>query len=292
MSKRHWETNFTSTFHSKSYPSISPTRPELSAAGKTVLVSGGGRGIGIGIVEAFATAGAAHIIIMGRSAATVDEVAERTRAAYPSTKFSTVSGDVSNEEDVASAFAGAGSAVDVVIANAGYLPTPGPIGDGGGPLVDDWWRAWEVNVRGVFLLARGFLATAQPGGGSVFVNVSALAAHNNPPLRGFSAYLASKIGAARLVETMQLESPGFRFYNVHPGTVESDMLTKTGLLTPDITTDERKRCPPPLPLRCVACATLVRLPWSEADLTPSVISCPRWEFYKLGGEPRGRVLEG
>lgn len=286
MSKRHWETNFTTTFHSKSYPSISPTRPELSAAGKTVLVSGGGRGIGIGIVEAFAAAGAAHIIIMGRSAATLDEVAERTRVAYPSTKFSTVPGDVSNEEDVARAFAGAG-AVDVVVANAGYLPTPGPIGEGGGPRADDWWRAWEVNVKGVFLLARGFLASARPGG--VFVNVSALAAHNNPPLRGFSAYLASKIGAARLVETMQLESPGFRFYNVHPGTVESDMLTKTGLLTPDITTDERERCPIFFPHAwCVQhwCGSL------SPRLTSSVLSCTGWEFYKLGGEPRGRVLEG
>lgn len=241
MSRRHWETNFTTTFHSKSYPSISPTRPELSAAGKRVLVSGGGRGIGIGIVEAFAEAGAAHVIIMGRNTATLDEVAERTRAEYPETEFSTVPGDVSREEDVTRAFAGAGT-VDVVVANAGYLPTPGPIGEGGGPAVDDWWRAWEVNVRGVFLLARSFLASAKPGG--VFVNVSALAAHNNPPLRGFSGYLASKIGAARLVETMQLESPRFRFYNVHPGTVESDMLTKTGLLTPDITTDERERCPP------------------------------------------------
>ncbi|KAG6355516.1 hypothetical protein INS49_003478 [Diaporthe citri] len=242
MSKPIWETNFTSTYHQKSYPSISPSRPELSAAGKTVFVSGGARGLGIGIVEAFATAGAAHIIILGRSTATLQEVAERTGAAYPSTKISTVSGDVSREEDVARAFAGAGGPVDVVVANAGYLPAVGPIaasagGEGrAGDFTEDWWRAWEVNVKGLFLLARQFLASARPGG--VFVNISAGAAHINPTLQGFSGYSGSKIGAARVVETLQLENPGLRFYNVHPGVVESDMLTKSGLGALGVPVDE------------------------------------------------------
>lgn len=243
MSQPLWETNFTSTYHQKTYPSISPTRPELSAAGKTIFVSGGGRGLGIGIVEAFAAAGAAHIIILGRSTATLDEVAGRTRASYPATKISTVSGDVSREEDVARAFAstaGAGG-VDVVVANAGYLPTVEPIragGQGADDFTGDWWKAWEVNVKGVFLLARQFLASAPPGG--VFVNISAAAAHLNPGLPEFSGYAGSKLGAARVVETLQGENPSFRFYNVHPGVVESDMLTKSKLMERKVPTDERK----------------------------------------------------
>lgn len=245
MSKHFWETDFTSTYHQKSYPSISPTRPEISAAGKTVLVSGGGRGLGIGIVEAFAAAGAAHIIILGRNTTTLDEVAERLRAAHPSTKISTVSGDVSVEKDVARAFAPAASTggVDVVVANAGYLPAVEPIaaasGEGDTDFTEDWWKSWEVNVKGLFLLARQFLASAR-GPGAVFVNISAGAAHINPTLTHFSAYSGSKIGAARVVETLQLENPDFRFYNVHPGIVASDMLTKSGLeaLNPPI--DERE----------------------------------------------------
>lgn len=242
-SEAFWGTNFTSTYHQKSYSSISPTRAELSAGGKTVFVSGGGRGLGIGIVEAFATAGAAHIIILGRNTATLDEVAERTRAAHPSTKVTTVSGDVSREEDVTPIFAQAASAggVDIVVANAGYLPTVKPVADGeGSAFTEDWWKAWEVNVKGLFLLARGFLAAARPGG--VFVNISAGAAHINPAMPGFSGYAGSKIGAARLVETLQLESPSFRFYNVHPGVVESEMLHKSGLVASNlaIPCDERE----------------------------------------------------
>lgn len=248
MSKRHWETDFTSTYHQKSYPSISPTRPEVSAAGKTVLISGGGRGLGVGIVEAFAAAGAAHIIVLGRSAATLNEVAERLRIAHKSTQFTTISGDVSVEADVARAFVPATDTggVDIVIANAGYLPAPSPIsastgGAGDSEYTKDWWKAWEVNVKGVFLLGRQFLACAR-GPGAVFVNISAMAAHNNPPMARFSAYSGSKIGAARVVETMQLEHPDFRFYNVHPGVVASDMLTKSGLekSAQEIPYDERE----------------------------------------------------
>lgn len=248
MSEPLWETNFTSTYHQKTYPSISPTRPELSAAGKTIFVSGGGRGLGIGIVEAFAAAGAAHIIILGRSTANLEEVAERTGAAYPSTKISTVSGDVSREEDVTRAFAETAGkqGIDVVVANAGYLPTVEPVAPAGagpaagGGVTEDWWTAWEVNVKGLFLLARQFLASARPGG--VFVNISAAGAHLNPALPGFSGYAGSKIGAARLVETLQLENPSLRFYNVHPGVVESDMLVKSKLMELNIPTDERECC--------------------------------------------------
>ncbi|POS68671.1 aflatoxin biosynthesis ketoreductase nor-1 [Diaporthe helianthi] len=68
-----------------------------------VLISGGGRGMGINIVESFAVAGAAHIIILDRSTATLSDVAERLRPAHPSTKVTTLSGDVAVETDVARA---------------------------------------------------------------------------------------------------------------------------------------------------------------------------------------------
>ncbi|KAL1864018.1 hypothetical protein Daus18300_007983 [Diaporthe australafricana] len=250
MTTRLWETDFTKTYHTKSYPSISPTRPELSAAGKTIFISGGARGLGVGIVEAFATAGAAHIIILGRTIAALQDVAKSTLAAHPATKISIVSGDVSREEDVSRAFAEAKKVspegVDVVVANAGYLPTPRPVAaagqEGSEPDTGDWWKAWEINVKGLYLLAREFIASSageeKKQGAPVFVNISAAAGHINPTLAGFSGYSGSKIGAARVVETLQLENTGLRFYNVHPGIVASDMLDKSGLSVLGVPMDE------------------------------------------------------
>ncbi|KAF2144341.1 uncharacterized protein K452DRAFT_285577 [Aplosporella prunicola CBS 121167] len=245
-----WETDYTETFHHHSYPAISPTRPELSAAGKTVFISGGGRGLGTGIVDAFAQAGAKILIILGRNAATLQAVAERTEAAHPAIKVHTIAGDVSREADLARAFAEvkkiAPSGIDVFVANAGVLPTITPIR----PAVDansedtksddayitEWWRGWEVNVKGVFLQARHFLATAAPN--AVFLNISAGAGHINPVFPGFSAYASSKLGAARVVETLQAENPGFRFNNIQPGVVETEMLEASDILTYGLPVDD------------------------------------------------------
>lgn len=238
MSERIWETDFTSTFHHSTYPSIAPTRPELSAAGKTVFITGGGRGIGTGMVKAFAEAGAANIIVAGRSPQSLQAVAASTAAVYPSTRVTIVTGDVSVDEDVARMFAEvknvAPGGVDVVIANAAYLPEVMPIPPASGEDKDkdkaataDWWQAFEVNTKGVYLLARHFLASASAS--AVFVNVSTVGSHITPALAGFSPYAGSKLGAVRVVETLQIENQesGLRFYSVHPGTIKSDMLEKS-----------------------------------------------------------------
>ena len=56
----------TTTFHSKTYPTLSPTRPELSAKGKNVIITGGGTGIGAETARYYAQAGASRIAILGR----------------------------------------------------------------------------------------------------------------------------------------------------------------------------------------------------------------------------------
>lgn len=232
-----WETEYTEPFHHATYPAISPTRPELSASGKVVVISGGGRGLGIKMVESFAQAGASQVFIVGRNASALEAVAADTKAAYPATEVHTVAGDVSSEQDMVHLFSEvkrlAPGGIDVLFANAGYLPTVTPIAaatadtKADSAVTADWWSAFEINAKGTYLLARHFLAAARSE--AVFVNVTAAGAHLNPSLLGFSAYSASKLGTARMVETLQAENKELRFYNVHPGCVKTDMMTKSGL---------------------------------------------------------------
>jgi NADPH:quinone reductase-like Zn-dependent oxidoreductase len=59
--KESISTNFTSTIHSKPYPAISPIKPALNQSGKTVLITGGGTGIGRAIAHNFVLASAATV---------------------------------------------------------------------------------------------------------------------------------------------------------------------------------------------------------------------------------------
>ncbi|KAG9255773.1 uncharacterized protein F5Z01DRAFT_699576 [Emericellopsis atlantica] len=62
-------------YHRETYPAISPTLPQLSQSGKTVIVSRGSSGIGFAIARSFVTAGAARVIILGRRREVVESAA-------------------------------------------------------------------------------------------------------------------------------------------------------------------------------------------------------------------------
>ena len=65
------------TYNHGPTPATDPTRPELSLSGKVILITGGGAGIGVSMVEAFATAGAKDIVITGRRLDKLEETAKK-----------------------------------------------------------------------------------------------------------------------------------------------------------------------------------------------------------------------
>lgn len=217
---------FTKTYHHEVYPAIDPTRPELSAAGKIVLISGGSQGIGAAIAKNFAKAGASDVIITGRKQETLSSVKRSIESlAETKTRVHTFVADATDEARTKEVFAEVLESIgriNVFIANAGYLHTPGPFADAA---VDDLWRGFEVNVKGLIIGAQAFLKSATPD--AVLINVSSGAAHLHyfGPMSG---YASSKAAGARVLDSIGVENPGVRVYSLQPGFIATEMATKAG----------------------------------------------------------------
>jgi len=215
------------TYHTKPYPAIDITRPELSAAGKVILITGGGSGLGLAFTEHFAKAGSTKIAITGRRANILNQAKSDIESKYPGTQVLTLAGDVSDTKAVHDAFTTTKSTlgpIDVLINNAGYLPHYVPIGSTAKGGLDEWWKGYEVNVKGTYNVLSAFLATAAPQNATV-INLST--AGVNAIFSTQSAYGSSKMAATRLFEYFQAEHPEFRVVNVAPGVVRTEMHERT-----------------------------------------------------------------
>ena len=138
-----WEWKpYTKTIHRSGYAAIDPTNPANTAAGKVVLVTGGGAGIGKSIAEAFVKAGAKAVVLLGRRGDVLKEAQKQLSAGEVSTKILTFGADVADESALKSAFESAAKEVgpiDIVVANAAYLAKPDAAATAD---LADWWKGY------------------------------------------------------------------------------------------------------------------------------------------------------
>ena len=184
------------------------------------VVTGAGRGIGRVIAERLS--GSHRVVAIGRTGTDLDSLAARTGA-------TTIPLDVSDRAAVEGAWLrieAEHGIPQLLINNAG---TAGPSGQTVDVDPTDWWRVFEVNVFGTFMLSR-LAATSMKGHGSGrIVNLSSNAAFfrvwdgNDGAMN--SAYLASKSAVIRFTEALagELVGSGVTAFAISPGTVKTEM---------------------------------------------------------------------
>ncbi|KAF4625928.1 hypothetical protein G7Y89_g12235 [Cudoniella acicularis] len=213
-------------YHSKPYPFISPTRPELSAAGKNVVVTGGGTGIGKAIAIAFAQAGASCIAILGRRLDRLQTTATEITIASPATRILFETTDVSQRASIDRALKNITDQVgriDVFVSNAGMLPTQAPVA---GYDESEFRHGFELNVIGAFNTVQAFLPLAAPG--AKLFNTSSLIAHV-VPWQDMFAYAVDKAATTKMFDYIAAENPDLHVVNVQPGVVVTEMSSGTDI---------------------------------------------------------------
>jgi NAD(P)-dependent dehydrogenase (short-subunit alcohol dehydrogenase family) len=191
--------------------------PDAGAvAGKRVVVTGAGRGLGRLLAHAFSQAGA-RVALVARTEKDLKELADE----IPGDALA-LAGDVTNEafnESVADAVLDAWGGIDVWICNAGISPIVG------GPRDTEpaaWRHVLDVNLTGAFLGARAAARVMTDGGRIIFTG-SVL---GERPREGLAAYSASKAGLVGLAKSLALDlaPAGITVNVVAPGWFDSPLV--------------------------------------------------------------------
>jgi NAD(P)-dependent dehydrogenase (short-subunit alcohol dehydrogenase family) len=221
-------TSFTKTWHSEPYATISPSRPELSASGKNVVVTGGGTGIGKLIAIAFAQAGARSISILGRREDRLITSSKAiTQAAQESKKDVKVLyriTDLTNKTNVEESFKSLAAEIGplhILIANAGLFPRAGPMAT---VSADVLMAGFETNVRGALYSIQAFLplsSSAPDGSEPTILNIGT--GTHMAPIPGIGPYMISKAANHKMIDYIATENPKIHVVNVCPGVIETEM---------------------------------------------------------------------
>ena len=185
----------------------------MDLTGRKAVVTGGGRGIGLAVVNALAGAGA-EVTFTVRSEERLEEVAAELGA---EDRIAGVVCDATDRVRTAEILSGG---IDILINNAGVI---GPIGHLTDVSIDEWLHNIKVNLLSAVHAMQCVLPGMAGRGAGTIVNLSSGAAHN--AMEGWSAYCAGKAALAMVTRSVHLEygERGVRIFGFAPGVVDTGM---------------------------------------------------------------------
>ena len=190
-------------------------------AGKVVVITGGGSGVGKATAKLCLDAGA-KVVIAGRDAAKLLDVTEEFAAGD---NLYAVPTDVTKNEQcvhlMATATAHFGQ-VDVLVNNAGTNIKDRTFR---GLTPEAWDAMMGANMNGAFYCTKAVFPQMLARKNGVIVNVVSIAGKRANPLGG-AAYVAAKfgMGALGMVLSNEEKDSGIRFSNIYPGEIDTPIL--------------------------------------------------------------------
>ena len=218
---------------------------QLSLANRTIIVTGGGSGIGKGVATAVVASGG-DVVLVGRNvdrlAAAQEEITASAGDGSGEVRYEPA--DVTNEDEVAAMVAAATAwrgRLNGVVHCAGGSETIGPITQVDS---DAWRRTVDLNVNGTMYVLKHTAREMVRGGGGSFVGISSVAASNTH--RWFGAYGVSKSAIDHMMQlgADELGASWVRVNSIRPGLIRTELVALV-LDSPELSEDYRISTPLP-----------------------------------------------
>ncbi len=244
----------------------------MALAGRTVLVTGGGTGIGKGVAAAVVAAGG-NAMLVGRNADRLSGAADEIKGLGGPGAVLYEPADVTNEDEVARAVEAATAwtgRLNGVVHCAGGSETIGPVTQ-----IDSeaWRRTVDLNINGTMYVLKHSAREMVRGGGGSFIGISSIAASNTH--RWFGAYGVSKAGIDHLMQLAadELGASWVRVNCIRPGLIRTELVAPV-LDSPELSADYAACTPLPRPgeVEDIANAAIFLLSDASSYITGQVIN--------------------